>query len=356
MQRRIIKRNRNTSTRPGRWTTVIILVFMVLITSAVKYGLNRKSTIEKREFIMDTFVSIKASGIRVKQAIELAFEEIRRIDDLFSLYKPDTEIDRINAQADGGYVTVSNDTLLVLKRVREFYWMTEGAFDGTIAPLARLWGFDSGNYKVPTSDAIQTALKLVGFDKVLIDEVQSGVRFERSGMSLDLGGAGKGYATDKAYDALKESGVDYAFISVGTSSIRVLGSKPDGTDWRVGIGHPRNPSEYFGVILLKPGEALGTSGDYQQYFEEDGIRYSHIIDPRTGLQPRELLSVTVLAGNALDADILSTAIFVLGVEKGMELVEELDGVEAVLFTADEDIFVSSGIKDRFVLQMEGKKP
>lgn len=353
MQRRIGQSKKGRIGFLGKWLAAIALIAIVMTVSVIRHGLNQSQTIEKSEFAMDTLVSIRASGKGARQAVDQAFDEIRSVEFLLSSYVPSSDISRVNSEAGRGYVTVSSDTLWVLERARQFYWKTSGAFDVTVAPLVRLWGFDSGNYRVPTNEEIQDVLQLVGFDKVLIDEVQVAVRFEREGMSLDLGGVGKGYAVDRAYSLLEKQEVDSAFISAGTSSIRVLGAKPGGKPWRVGIGHPRSPGEYLGVISLRSGDALGTSGDYQQYFEKDGVVYSHIIDPHTGLQPRDLSAVTILARNALDADILSTAVFVLGSVKGMELVESLKGVEAVLFTANGDILVSSGMNGRFELQSGG---
>lgn len=353
MRERVVQNKKGGSAPLGKWRAAIVLIVLLMAVSAIRHGLSQGQTVEKSEFIMDTLVSIRASGKGVEAAVERAFEEVRAVDSMLSSYVPESDISRVNAGAQDVYVRVSSDTLLVLKRIQEFYRKTGGAFDPTVAPFVRLWGFDSGNYRIPTDGEIQEAFELVGFDKVLIDEAQSAVKFEKEGMSLDLGGAGKGYAVDRAYSLLEEHGVKYAFISAGTSSIRVFGMKPGGKPWRVGVGHPRRPGELLGVITLSSGDALGTSGDYQQYFEKDGILYFHIIDPHTGVQPRDLAAVTVLAENALDADILSTAVFVLGSDAGMELVESLDGVEAVLFTADGDILLSSGMDVRFELQDGG---
>jgi thiamine biosynthesis lipoprotein len=353
VQRRIGQSRKSRSWFLGKWPAAIVLIVTVMMVSVIRHGLNQSQTVEKSEFAMDTVVLIKASGKGAREAVDQAFDEIRSVEALLSSYVPSSDVSRVNAEAGYGYVTVSSDTFWVLERVQEFYWKTGGAFDVTVAPLVRLWGFDSGDYRVPMDEEIQDALRLVGFDKVLMDELQVAVRFKKEGMSVDLGGVGKGYAVDRAYSLLEKQGVDYAFISAGTSSIRVLGTKPGGKLWRVGIGHPRSSGKYLGVVSLRSGDALGTSGDYQKYFEEDGVVYSHIIDPHTGLQPRDLSAVTILARNALDADILSTAVFVLGSAKGMELVESLDGVEAVLFTANGDILVSSGMNGRFELQSGG---
>jgi thiamine biosynthesis lipoprotein len=353
VRRRIVQSMKSKRGFLGKGIVVIGLITILMVISVIRHCVYQSQLVEKSEFVMDTFVSMKVSGEAAGEAVEQAFGEIKSVDRLLSSFVTDSDISRVNAEAGHEYVIVSDDTLLVLECAAEFYWKTGGAFDVTVAPLVRLWGFDTADYRVPTNEEIQDTLRFVGFDKVLIDEVRSAVRFEKDGMSLDLGGVGKGYAVDRAYNALEKQKVDYAFISAGTSSVRVLGTKPGGELWKVGIGHPRSPGKYLGVISLSPGDALGTSGDYQQYFEEDGVSYSHIIDPRTGVQPRDLSAVTILARNALDADILSTSVFVLGSEKGMELVESLDGIEAVMYTTSGDMLISSGMNGRFEIQGGG---
>jgi thiamine biosynthesis lipoprotein len=337
----------------NKWTVAVILIILIIAAGVIRNSLNHPESVEKSDFVMGTFVQVRAVGKRVNHAVNEAFREIKAIDALLSSFVPDSDISRLNAQAGLEDISVSKDTLFVLERAGAFFKMTGGAFDVTVGPLVSLWGFHSGDYRIPSEEEIWNALQFVGFDKVSIDFSNASVKLGDKGMSLDLGGAGKGYAVDVAYDILEKYGPDYALISAGSSSMRVLGVKPEGKAWKIGVGHPRNPNEYLGVVTLKPGEAIGTSGDYQKYFEEDGVLYSHILDPHTGRQPRELSAVTLIAPNALDADILSTAVFVLGSTAGILLVESLDGVEAVLFTANGEIILSSGMINRFEAQSGG---
>jgi thiamine biosynthesis lipoprotein len=330
----------------------LVIVIGLLLVGALRWTELRQAqaVVTDTRFMMNTMVTIKIIGEREDKALaamEEAFFRIREVEEALSAYLDRSDIALVNEAAGKEYVPVSHHTLKVLGESIGYAQLTEGAFDPSIGPLISLWGFDTGEAKVPDDKGISRTLPHVDYRKVRMDKANNRVMLAEPGMRLDLGGAAKGYAVDVAAQILIERDIGAALIDAGMSSIRVIGSKPSGQSWAIGVGHPRQTEKYLGVIPLLGGQALGTSGDYQQYFVRDGKRYSHIIDPRTGLQPEGLASVTILAPNGLEADILSTAVFVLGPIEGMALVEELDGVEAVMVTEEGKVLVSPGLQGRF---------
>lgn len=299
------------------------------------------------EFLMDTSVTVKIyvhDRIKGENLLKSAFDEGARIEHIMEPLKGNGELQRINASPGTSWHTVSPDLLRVLVRSRYFYDRTGGAFDPTIAPDKWLWDFENEK-KVPADQEIQEKLKSVGFSLVEINENR--IRFTNPEVRLDLGGVAKGYAVDRMISVLKEGGVKAGLVNAG-GDIFSFGKKPGNEDWVIGISHPRlsrtiRPEK---TIHL---ESVATSGDYQRFFIEDGVRYHHILDPSTGYPAHDCISVTVWTVNATDADILATAIFVLGPEKGLELTESLENVETLIFFEKDGVVnavMSSGIKDK----------
>jgi thiamine biosynthesis lipoprotein len=243
-----------------------------------------------------------------KQAARIAFREIKRVENLLSFYKDDSEISRLNKQ---GRLEVSPDTLLVIKKAGESWEATQGAFDITIGPLMELWGFYNKEYRLPGDLEIKEKLNLIGFDKLRIND--NIIEFKIKGMKIDLGGIAKGYAVDCAVDRLRLAGINSALLNAG-GDIYCLGDKR-GSPWRVAVRKERGRGP-AGYLELKD-KAVATSGDYEQYFMVDKVRYCHILNPKTG-RPADsgVASVTVIADDCLTADALATSIFILGEKKG----------------------------------------
>jgi len=296
---------------------------------------------------MDTFVKVDIystagsgeAGL-MEEAAGSVLEEFQRLDTRFNRFKPASEISRINASA-GEWVATDDEILSVLASAREYTQITGGAFDITVGPLVDLWGFGTENPEVPSPAEIRDVLGLIDGSKMIIDRPNKRVKLT-PGMSLDPGGILKGYAVDRAATRLREEGIRTALIDAG-GNIYVLGRKERGP-WRIGIQHPRSPDNVIAVVSVDENKALATSGDYQRFFEADGHRYHHILDPRTGRPSRHLVSATVIADSAMEADALSTGVFVLGPDKGMDLVERLPGVEAVLVDREMNVVISSGLR------------
>ncbi len=291
--------------------------------------------------VMGTYARIVAvadDSETAKQCIQAGMAEIRLVDELMSDFKSDSEIGRANAEAAKHPVQVGESTFEVLRRSVEFSKLTDGAFDVTVGPLVDLFRTAKRTGAAPTQEQIAQAKTKVGFEKLELDEQNRTVRFTVEGMRLDLGAIAKGYAVDKAIDAAKRCGVAGAMIDLG-GNIRCFGSPPKGRDhWLIGVQDPNAAVEDAGgdgiLLTLKlTNESIATSGDYQQFALIEGKRYSHILDPHTGWSAEGLSSVTIITDNATDADALSTAVSVMGIQKGLALIEKQPNTEAILITS-----------------------
>jgi len=300
---------------------------------------------------MDTSVELRfvpGSNKEFVQVREAVFTEIERLEELFSRSISGSEISQINNSAGRRPVSVSPEVIFVTEKAIYYASLSSGAFDPTIAPLIDLWGFLGQNYRLPGITEIEETLPLVDYTLLEIDSSRSTIYLPREGMSLELGGIAKGYIVDQALQVLIRAGIEHAFINAG-GDIGLIGAKPDGSPWRIGVRHPRKENEII-AVLPAIGGAVVTSGDYQRTFEEDSISYHHILKPETGMPSRELVSVTILAPTATEADALSTAVFVLGPARGMALIESMPLVEGVLITPDLKLLVSSGLEGIIEIQ------
>jgi len=273
--------------------------------------------IRRSQPLLGTFVTITAFGAdraQVGDAITAAFDEFTRVDALMSVHRADSELSQLNARAAQTTVTVSPALFRVLNTAQQIAGETGGAFDITVRPLTQLWGFIWKEYRLPTTNELARTLPLVGHSHLRLDPASRAVRFSRAGMSLDLGGIAKGFAVDCAIGRLRASGVTNAMVKAG-GDLRVTGLPPGADHWEIQIEDPaKNGQRSF--IRLRSG-ALSTSGNYENYFEVDGRRYSHIVNPRTGLPVEGVASCTVLAPTCTESDAWATALFVLGPEKSV---------------------------------------
>lgn len=295
--------------------------------------------------MMDTAVELRYAppgGVKSDQVEQELYAEIERLELIFSRAIAGSEINLINHSAGISAVKVSPDFYLVIEKALSYAALSGGAFDPTIAPLTDLWGFFGQEYNIPDRSELENALRLVDFRQVDIDAGQLKIYLPLPGMGLELGGIAKGYIVDRALELLRDAGVEHAFVNAG-GDIALIGPKPDGTPWRIGVRHPRRQNEIIAVIPAVGG-AVATSGDYQRRFEEGDLYFHHLLDPESGQPARELVSVTVVAPTALEADALSTAVFILGPEEGMALLESLEGVEGILITPDLAVLLSRGLE------------
>ncbi|WP_455245272.1 FAD:protein FMN transferase [Petrachloros mirabilis] len=309
-------------------------------------------TLKRAQMHMGTLVTVTAVASTKEQAQAVttaAFAEIHRLEELLSTWIPTSELSRVNASAGKGPVKVAPETLSLVRRALEVADVTEGAFNIAIGPALDLWKVTDQS-RVPTESELERLKPLVDLRAVHADVRERTVSLEKSGMRIDVGGIGKGYAADEAAMAMKKAGALAGIVAL-SGDIKTFGRLPGGKSFPVGIQHPRKEGAVLAWIELQD-EAISTAGDYERFFEKDGIRYHHILDPAT-LQPaRGCQTVSVIAKDGVWADGLDTGIFVMGPERGMKLVEHLENVEAIIVDGEGQIHVSSGLRHRVRLETE----
>ena len=292
---------------------------------------------ETRE-LMGTFVTITVhhpDKEAASDAVEAAFSEISRIEDLLSSYKEDSEVSRLNR--DKYLESYSSDFMANIEKSIYYGVKSQGSFDITVQPILDLYieSF-SALKRPPTDEEIKEELKKVDYNKI---DFELNKIIIGEDQKITLGGIAKGYSVDKAIDVLKKKGILHALVNAG-GDMRAIGNKYGSSKWSIALANPRDKEDYITIIELAD-KAIVTSGDYERYFNENKS-FHHIVDPRTGYSATELMSVTIVADNAFDADAISTSVFVLGKEKGLELIESLTGVEGLLITKDKEIINSNG--------------
>lgn len=303
-----------------------VLALLWVLTAGARRGNPQK--VESTEFHMNTGISITLyvdDPADAQRLFRAAFDEIARIERVLEPLKGNGDLQRMNAGAPGVWWEMNPDLKMVLSRSRYYHEVSGGAFDPTIGPVKWLWNFENGG-TLPEKAELQRALGLVDLNKVEVDGNR--FRFTGKGMKLDFGAIAKGYAVDRMGAVLRKNGVKTALINAG-GNILTIGRKPDGSDWVIGVRHPRGDQ----AILVKPvpNVAVATSGDYERFFMKDGLRYHHIIDSRTGQPARKCIAATVWTDNAMDADALSTTMFLLGPDEGVKLARTLKNVETLIY-------------------------
>lgn len=315
--------------------TALVSLLLLPLTGCASQEVTREC------FAMDTVMTLSAYGDHAETALTDVETELYRLDRLFSISSSTGDIAKLNRS---GSATVSNETAKLLKRALTLSQETEGALDITLYPVSQLWGFYSGDFQVPTSSQIQTALQTVGRNHCHLKGTS--VTLDK-GTQLDLGAIAKGYASYRAAKLLTDAGVTSANLSLG-GNVHVVGTKPDGSNWRVAIIDPNNTSNYAGILQVQD-TAVVTSGGYQRNFKKNGKVYHHILDPATGFPAQSgLLSATIISQDDVLADALSTALFVMGPDKAAAYWQgSKDAFEMVLVTEDHRILCSEGIADSF---------
>ncbi len=340
--------------RSSQFTAKKMLFFFLLTTfylllSTFLYSCSPKkeSLYRKTMILMDTLVTIHVVADSEKtadRAMTGAFEEIGKLDTLLNFFSDKSEVSMINRNAGSSGVRVSPETFEVIEKAVYASEKSGGAFDATVGPESSLWNFVT---KVkPKDKAIREKLGLVNYKLIVLDQEKSTVELRKKGMIMDLGAIAKGYAADRAVGVLKRHGIKSGLVAVA-GDIRAFGLKQDGKPWRVGIRNPRQKGEddeILATIELRD-MAISSSGDYERFFVIDGERFHHILDPRTGYPARSCQSVSVMAQDGASADSFSTAVFVLGPVKGMNLLQQM-GFEGLIVDKEGKIHVTPGIKDK----------
>ena len=298
---------------------------------------------ERTFFAMDTVMNVRIYADRGEALLDAAEERVKELEALWSVTDEDSEIYALNRD---GFAALSGDTAGLLANALDMCERTGGALDVTVYPVVRLWGFTTGEYTVPDADTIAGLLTRVDYTRVALDEAAGTASLPR-GVELDLGSMAKGDAGDTLAGLLKVHGVESAILDLG-GNIQTVGTKPDGTPWRVGVRDPKGDA-ILGVVEVVD-RAVVTSGGYERYFERNGVRYWHILDPKTGAPARSgLQSVTIIGGSGFLCDALSTALFVMGLDRALEHWREYRDFEAVFVCDDGSVTVTAGLEDSFVL-------
>ncbi len=315
---------------------IISLVTIVLLACINEYAPT--PLVERTEQVMGTYATITIidrNTTRANLALDAAFEEIKRVEGLMSLYNESSEVALLNSNGTN-WTTLSYDTIYVLKKAEYYSRISNGSFDITCNPLLNLWMVKVKKEKrMPTPDEVEEARELVGYEHLIIDDELNRAKFDKEGMSITLGGIAMGYAVDCACEKLIEAGIKHALVDIG-GDMRAIGDK-NGVPWEVALQNPRNKEEYITIIKLD-NESVATSGDYERYFFLKE-RIHHIMNPKTGYSADECISVTVITQNCIDADALSTTVFVMGPEKGKALLDEL-GIKGLIISPDKQVIKS----------------
>lgn len=321
---------------------IAILVFGCVATPPVSQAVVSK----RAQMHMGTLatLTVVASNSYVRdRALRAGFDEIKRLEQLLSTWRSDSELSRVNAEAGRRPIQVSQETLDLVVRSLEMAQLTHGGFNIALGPAIEAWSVTERQH-IPSDTELQRLRSLVDWTSIQLDREARTIFLPREGMRIDVGGIGKGYAADRALEEMRRAGATAGVVAL-SGDIKTFGALPERKGFPVGIRHPRQEGALVTIIELQD-EAISTAGDYERFFERDGIRYHHILDPQT-LQPaRTCQSVTIVAKEGTVADGLDTGIFVLGPEEGMALVESLPDVEAVIIDAEGKMTVSSGLRDR----------
>lgn len=321
-----------------------LMVSTVLVASPVQ---AKESSSPKLHRFEDSRVSMACTytvvvyGTDPKQLpliTTAALDEVDRIDALMSHYKPESPLSQINREAGQHPVLLEPELFRFLERCVRYSQQSDGAFDITVGPLMKAWGFFRGEGRIPWFFELWSVLRKVGYQHLRLDSTQRTVQFDRSGMELDLGGIAKGYAVDRVVELLKEQRIERAFVSSGGSTLYGLGAPPESPGWEVKVQDPlapHDPKKSATTVLLK-NQCLSVSGNYEKFFKVRGVTYSHIMDPRTGRPVENMLSVAVITQNGTDGDALDNAFYVQGVEKGKALLSLYPRLEVFFFLPEGD--------------------
>lgn len=334
------------------------LMFLVSCSSGNKSnGTTSQQTndqpYEQTNTMMDTVITLKAYGTNAKTAVDESFKRLDEIDKLASTTISTSDVYKINAAAGKEYVKVHPEIIKMIETSIKYSKLSGGAFDITTGPIINLWGIGTDKERLPSDSEIKAKLSLVGYNNISINKSDNSVMLQKTGMAIDLGGLAKGFAADEVLKIYDKYGIKKGLINLGSSTIYAIGTNQDGKPWSVGIKHPRDDdsSTYLGIIRIS-NQALSTSGDYERFFIKDGKRYHHIMNSSTGYPADTgVMSDTIVIDNNVPdknmvADILTTTVFVMGPQKGIQFIDNLDGVSCEITGTDNKIYTSKGFKDK----------
>lgn len=325
---------------------LVLILFSLSGCAGVKGEKKKEEPINKSFFAMGTYIELsifydnKSEGEKILNEGEKRFKEI---ENNMSVNINNSEISSLNLKGHG---VVTEDTYYVIKTSLKYAKASKGSFDITVQPLVSLWGIGTDKARVPESDEIKKAISYINYNKIKLNDEKREIFLDR-GQAVDFGAIAKGYAADELKKIFLKNGVKCGFINLG-GNVMTIGSKLDNSDWKVGIQNPFGKrDDQFGIIKISD-KSIVTSGNYERYFEKDGVRYHHILDPKTGYPSNSgIVSSTIISEKGIDGDALSTTTFILGVDKALKLIESMNGIDAIFVTSDKRIYVTKGIRDNF---------
>lgn len=328
------------------------LVIIISISGCSNSTSNNSSPISESGFFMGTVVKVSLYDKKDDAIIKSSFNRIKEIENEVSINLQGTEIDKVNNSAGREAVKVGEDAFQIVREGLEYSKLSQGSFDITIGPVVKLWSIGLPEAKVPTKAEIDQNLKLVGYERLVVDEKDKSIFLKDKGMKIDLGAIAKGYTADAVAEVLRKNGVNSAIIDLG-GNVYALGSRTDGNSWRVGIQDPfLQRGQIIGTIEVK-NKSVVTSGIYERFIEKDGKRYHHILSPFDGYPyENELAGVTIVSDKSIDGDALSTSVFSKGLKGGMDFVEKIQGIDAIFVTKEKKVYLTSGLKDNFKITNE----
>lgn len=321
--------------------------FILFFILSLLVGCTPTELIKKQQFVLGTLgdISVYAPEKKANKAIDLAYDRIGEIENLMSTSIRGSDVYKANQEAGKTAVKINPTTMNVILKSIDYYETTKRTFNIGLGSLIELWDIMSDNPRVPADQEIERAKQHIDLGKLEVSKEDGTIFIKDPEMLLDLGGIAKGYAVDEAIRVLKENKIKSGIVNLG-GDIYVLGTKPDGSPWKVGINNPEIGANNPIASIAVSDKSVLTSGNYERFFIEEDTVYHHIIDPETG-RPADsgLISVTIVSDSCMDADVLATSVLILGVEEGLDLIEDQAGVEGLLITEDKQIYVSSGLRD-----------
>lgn len=332
-----------------------IVIFISLILMIFIVGCSTKDVdepISRTEIIMGTTVGVTLYENGSEEVLDKVFKRVQEIENLVSINKEETEIDKLNENAGISPVKLSDTSFEIIEKALYYSKLSNGGYDLTVGPLVKLWNIGLPEAKVPTQEEINEVIKNIDYTKVVLNKDTKEVFLSQKGMLLDLGSIAKGYAADEIVKILKEENINSAIIDLG-GNIYALGFKEGNKNWKIGIQNPfDNRGKIVGSLEVS-NKTVVTSGVYERYIEQDGQTYHHILNPETGYPyETDIAGVSIIADKSIDGDALSTLVFTKGLEKGLELVENIDGVDAIFITNNKEVYVTKDLKDNFKITNE----
>lgn len=332
---------------------ILLLTATLLISACVfRYlDLNKKSNQvtpnSKSGYFLGTYINIKIYDNATDKIFDNVFSILKDVENKMSINISTSEVSRINENSGQVAVKVSPETFSVIKRGKYYSNSSKGSFDISIGPLVKLWGIGSDHAKLPSPVEINNAKSKINYNDILLDENNCTVKLKNKDMIIDLGAIAKGYAADEIVECLKSNGINAAIIDLG-GNIYALGNNPKKDSWSIGIQNPiESRGEPLGILNIN-NKSIVTSGVYERFFEKNGKKYHHILSPSTGYPvENSLISTTIVSDKSIDGDALSTTLFTLGIENGLKFIESIENVDAILVNSNKEVYITSGLKDKF---------